>query len=68
MISRQRNRDVDELTTGNCFAAAAKHLPVEIEPYRCVPKNSTILRPAQAALPPKSPKISPRRPPQVAEW
>ena len=38
------------------------------QPWRCVPKNSTILRPAHAVPSSKSPKFSPRRPPQVAEW
>ena len=42
-------------------------MPVEIEPCRCVPKNSTISRPAHAVLLLKSPKFSPRRPPQVAD-
>ena len=42
-------------------------MPVEIEHCRCVPKKSTILHPAHAVMPPKSPKFSPRRPPQVAE-
>jgi hypothetical protein len=70
MISRRRNRDVDELTGGKGPPAAGKPLPPQIEPCRRVPKNSTILRPAHAVRPPKSPKFSPTRrwPPQVRRW
>ncbi len=56
---RGRNRNADEILVagGKCFApegsSEAQHVPPENKPHRYVPENSTILRPAYAALPPK---------------